>query len=780
MKIRLSFLAVLLPLALHAQPSPKPADPTAIAPSTEPCQIANSGPHERVWQRPVVDAQGVTSAQAYTELATGLNFWNPATRNWEPSRELFQITKDGFAVATNGQHKTIIAPDVAAPDGAIDYLGPDGQRLLSNPRALVYRDVASGKSVIIAQVTNCVGEMSSPNVVIFPTAFDSVKAAISYTYTKAGFEQDVILYRRLPSPSDLDAEFSPDSTVLEIWTEFLVAPNPAVSFGASASDQTLDFGQTRMGRGVAYFQNATELQSVPLEKTWQDIDSRHFLVESVSYSKIKPLLDKLQASAAPAKKSETARLAFPNRQKLVTAALSKRSSSRLIASIRRTTELHEPGLVLDYQTLNTSQTNLTLQSTTTYFVSAPVNVTAAGGSPALTIEGLSVVKFTNDPAARLSVSGPILCKTGPYRMAILTSMSDDSVGNPISGSTGSPTNFNGATYISSSIFGSNSYTNSYRYLRFAFAGRALDLIDDSHSDIWHCQFVSCGVAISWCDDCSGAFYGIHNALFAQCGTLNGYGGGGFKGEHITVDGGNLGACSCGNFTNSILIGITNLLYGTLEHCVTNSSSAGFFTSAGAGNYYLANGSTNRNAGTTNINSTLLSDIKQRTTYPPIVYSNVTWSASTTLSPQSQRDTDTPDLGYHYAPIDFITHMVQITNCSWTLAPGTAVACYNWTGIWIQEGGSITCIGTPLDPNWLVGYQCVQEQPLALGGSTASWSVNAYHTGSPAPTGAFRFTRIVTSPGGGNQFYNSSWSFGTLLLQDSEVWGGVNKFDGAPK
>src|SRR5207247_5862 len=119
---------------------------------------------------------------------------------------------------------------------------------------------------------------------------------------------------------------------------------------------------------------------------------------------------------------------------------------------------------------------------------------------------------------------------------------------------------------------------------------------------------------SWCDDCNGAFYGIHNALFAHCGTLSGYAGG-FKGEHITADGGSLsGVCGgCGSFTNSILTGVTNLAGAILDHCVTNSSSTGFFQTAGAGNYYLANGSTNRNAGTTNINSTLLSDIKQKTT-----------------------------------------------------------------------------------------------------------------------------------------------------------------------
>jgi hypothetical protein len=149
-----------------------------------------------------------------------------------------------------------------------------------------------------------------------------------------------------------------------------------------------------------------------------------------------------------------------------------------------------------------------------------------------------------------------------------------------------------------------------------------------------------------------------------------------------------------------------------------------------------------------------------------------------LPPQAQRDIDTPDLGYHYAPIDFITHLVSVTNCSLTLAPGTAVACYNNSGLLLQEGSSITCIGTPLTPNWLVGYQSAQEQPLALGGTTASWSVNPLHAGTPAPIGTFRFTRFVCSPGGGTQFSDNSFSFGTLLLQDSEVWGGVIKFDGA--
>jgi len=591
--------------------------------------------------------------------------------------------------------------------------------------------------------------------------------------------QDVTFYRRLPvSPADFN--FSPDSTVLEIWTEFLVESSaPVITTSGASPDQTLDFGVTRFARGSAYVQDSQELHPVPVEKTWLEIDNKHFLVESISYLKLKPLLDTLQASITSTNKSETAKSTFPDRATLVAKGFSRTPKPLLSASIRASQGPSERGVVADYQTINTSLTNFVAAASSTYFITGPVSVNSVGGAPALTIEGGSCLKFTNSPTAGLILNGPMLCKTGPYRMATLSCWSDDSIGETLSGSSGSPTNFNGATYIASSIYGSSTYTNSYRYLRFAYAGKGLGLIDDSRSDVWHCQFVRCGVAMSWCEDCSGAFYGIHNALFAQCGAMNSYGGN-VNGEHVTVDEGALFTCGgCGgNFTNSIFTGVTNLASSFFDHCVTNSSSAGLYQTAGAGNYYLAPSSTNRGAGTAMINSDLLAAIKRKTSYPPIIFSNIIVLTNMTISPQAQRNTGVPDRGYLYDPIDAITHLVSLTNLSLTLSPGTAVACYNRAGIEIHEGSSITSIGTPLAPNWLVSYQGVQEQPIALGGSTASWSVNTYHVGTPEPTGNFRFTRFVCSPGGGIQFYDGSFGFGTLLLQDSEVWGGASKFDGA--
>src|SRR5439155_8151314 len=132
------------------------------------------------------------------------------------------------------------------------------------------------------------------------------------------------------------------------------------------------------------------------------------------------------------------------------------------------------------------------------------------------------------------------------------------------------------------------------------------------------------------------------------------------------------------------------------------------------------------------------------------------------------------------PIDYLTSGLAVTNCALTVASGTAIGCYNETGIWLQEGSTFTSIGTPLSPNWFVRYQSAQEQPTPLGVSPPDlgFSVNPYHTGSPVPTGLFRFSRFTCPANGGIHFYDRNWSYGNLLLQDSEVWGGANIFGGA--
>src|SRR5439155_18127726 len=146
--------------------------------------VVETGPHHRIWQTVIADSLGNNFTNSYTELATGLNFWNSSASRWEESRARFQITKDGHAIATNGQHKVILEPNINS-GGSVDLLMPDGNRLLSNPMGIAFYDSASGRSLLIAEVTNCVGELVAPNVVLYKNAFDALKGAIRYTYSKA-------------------------------------------------------------------------------------------------------------------------------------------------------------------------------------------------------------------------------------------------------------------------------------------------------------------------------------------------------------------------------------------------------------------------------------------------------------------------------------------------------------------------------------------------------------------------------------------------------------------
>jgi hypothetical protein len=89
MKKRSCLLAALFISAtgvLFAQVS-GPGQITPGPDSTPAYFVSDRGPHTRVWQKVVAatnqPGQVVTTTnQAYVELATGLNYWDPAGRQW--------------------------------------------------------------------------------------------------------------------------------------------------------------------------------------------------------------------------------------------------------------------------------------------------------------------------------------------------------------------------------------------------------------------------------------------------------------------------------------------------------------------------------------------------------------------------------------------------------------------------------------------------------------------------------------------------------------------------
>ena len=305
-------------------------------------------------------------------------------------------------------------------------------------------------------------------------------------------------------------------------------------------------------------------------------------------------------------------------------------------------------------------------------------------------------------------------------MAVFTSQDDNSVGETISGSSGNPTvSVNQYLYADGS-----SHLLNYVRLEYAEVGIYANFDEQYGGGIWNCQFLHCGNPVAVEDDSDGY---MHNVLFSQCDEpvvesadpdYPTY----LRGENITADRIRKfisdDSYYVGFLTNCIFTAVTNTSGAFLNHSVVVGNGNGIYQITGAGNYYLASGSTNRNAGTTNIDPMMLADIQTKTTYPPIVCSNITFSVATNFSPspQVQRDTDTPDLGYHYDPLDYIFSNVTLS-ATLTLTNGVAVGVCGSSSIYgcvinPQTGAKIISVGLPQTMNRIASCQNVQEQPLS--------------------------------------------------------------------
>jgi F5/8 type C domain-containing protein len=694
--------------------------------------VVERGPHHQVWQTVTIETDEVgnpiSSTNVFVELATGLSYLNPTTSQWEESEAKFQVTADGHAVAAKGQHQVIIAQNINS-GGSVDLFLPDGQRLLSNPMGLSFYDTSSGQSILLGEVKDCVGELVSPNVMVFADAFTDIRAALKYSYTKSGFSQDVILLEDAGIGSPSDYGLNPESTLLEMYSEFHSPPVPVKTTettGDNLVDETLDFGQMQIGRGAAYVLNE-EMESVPVVKTWTKVEGRDFLIESVPYASIKPLLER---SGVSGQASRADRKAVDGRKGLV--ALAEMTPKSRVLKVANATPVRfsgKRGFILDYSTINTSQTNYVFKGDATYFISG--NVSCFGTNT--TFEGGTVLKYTN--SVSLTVNTPVTWHGSSYRPVVLTARDDPSVGESIT-----PTNALSGYYATTALFfDANAATNSLtlQNLRVTHAQTAVAINGRTNHVLSHVQLVNCANGIS----ATNSDFSLRNALFHN--VLTNFNGSTSTGrvEHLSADTATWLNKDIGTnlyLTNCLLVAVTN--YGSFSSNSVSTASGGVFQSVGQGFHYLATGSSYRNAGTTAINGTLASQLAKLTTFPPIELTS-DFTLSTTLSPQAQRDTDTPDLGYHYDPLDYVWGSRNLTNSSTlTLTNGVAVAVHGVQGTQMRNSTKFFSEGTPENLNRLVRYQTVQEQPVVWG--TTSSSMYFFQlSASTLPELRLRFTDI---------------------------------------
>jgi hypothetical protein len=348
------------------------------------------------------------------------------------------------------------------------------------------------------------------------------------------------------------------------------------------------------------------------------------------------------------------------------------------------------------------------------------------------IEAGAVIKVDWYWGASLEIMGTLDCQGESYFPSILTSVDDDSMGEQLidpdtldtfSGEDPPPQpHQTGVPYLELACAKTDSISN----LRIAYADWGVTTPTDSRRlDVWDCQFVQCNYGVV--NLVAGyATNSLHNVLFASCDAALGAATNAItiEAEQVTADVNDFCLATAMPsqmaLTNCIIWGSTPAASSLASvHVVLNPDVTNFVT-AGAGVYYLAANSLLHQSGAATISPRLLTELRNKTTYAPVVIAPFTQiSGSITLSPQAARYTNgAPDVGYFYDALDYIVANMILNGATVTTLPGTAIAYQfekppgqGWTyfGFDLQNDSTFNSQGLPNKPIVFADIQQVQEQ-----------------------------------------------------------------------
>ena len=761
-------------------------------------QVVERGANHRVIERElpgaVRDARGGTRKARILELATGMHTRRGDT--WMPSNPRLSLLPDGTG-ATGEDLPFGLRLPADLYNEAIVVVTPGGERMVSRPAGLIY---AQGTNQwVVARIKECTGELlPGGGGVIWRDAFEGVAADVVVLCSLLGLQAEVILRGELPLPeaawgfrtAGVDGAETP---LLQLWTEFFEAPEPVEEARAgepaagtndvaastrggrpipppgTPPDTNLRFSaMAAMGRGTAFRIGPAEAgtNSLPVAKRWiRTTDARRFLIEQLPLPPVAGELRQLHGAVGPgaaARPMPASVVAMPVGAGM--APLPARPVSRGGASRMETASVGyaaEPGFLLDY--------NLLIGTVDAFTIPAGVTAHVVGAFSVhqLVLEGGSVIKFSNAPSARIILSGPLACQTSDFAPCVLTSASDQSVGEAVPGATGSP-----VMLAQAFIEDWSDADNTFQHLRFRYSNCGVSIPNQfRENQVWHCQFVGCGTGMAGSGQGRLAFY---NCLFVDCGKAA-WGSGSLVAQNVTAD-------RCGAFadnpgstftsaaiTNGILTGVTNLLPGIVLAATTTAATGnGIYQAVGGGEHYLS--ASGRGGGVANLHPALLRDLCRLTTQPPVVFSNRTLSVDTDLTPQAARGLGTPDQGYHYPPLDFALQNVELApGRTLRVLPGTVLGTFGGAGFRQAGDSRIIIEGRPDAWNHIVRCNLVQENPLSpWTGTGASFSGDC--TGASGSAGAsFRFTDWSAS--GGDHHVLSALRPRSLAVRDCTFTGG---------
>lgn len=723
-----------------------------IASSSFAQTVIERGPHHNIVETietEEVDGETVTHTNQFTQLGTGLNYWDETQNAWTPSSNEIELLQSG-ATYRKGQFKLLFAANINDPNGNLEWFPTPDTRIVVQTIGIAMTEVATGDSVFLAEIKDTQGFLTAPNEITYPACFDNLDADVRIVVNPfgSGFQNDVILHQRIPDPATFGFQ---GEVRIEAWHQIISGPNPDLEPGSiqrSAqvidSDTQLRFGWMSIGPGTAFLigTNRTELigaagKPVRVAKEYfvDGATQMRFLVEAVPLAEVAPQLQQLPApqgafkfNASQKEKMYASRDKGTKRRKPIALAqaVQPRNKNREIAAITRKQIPQNRGLLLDFTSLG-NQSNYTLRGDTTYVVATNTTVTLSGTT---VIEPGCVIKFDGYNSANntpiINITGPLDCQTKPYAPCVLTSREDRTVGETNSALT---TNVLGIAYGAYHLCfpASNNNPIQLHDIRSRFAQNAFGFLGTNTVEAWNIQvygaynnvFEGAGNIITLRNVL------VHNAKDVAVATANNTS---FKGEHFTVHqaGKTFNAASytgCTfNLTNSLLVVVTNSSSSGLTTVSSYSlaSDSGIFQTVGSGAHYLVDNSPYRNTGSTVISTNLSQGIfRYATTFPPILLAN-SFSVDTTLAPQAARDWDEPDAGYHYPALDWAIGNISVSSgVTLTLTNGVAVAGYDVNSLTLNGTSKFYCEGRPLNLNRFVRYNVVQEQPLDWGATAAT-------------------------------------------------------------
>ncbi|HTI70826.1 MAG TPA: hypothetical protein VMF06_12730 [Candidatus Limnocylindria bacterium] len=795
MKRILAALGSLLAAAVgHAQNSGSVGVPAEITtpPTTEIALRQPIGPHSTTVQVTTLatDALGkvVTNiVSSYTEMAAGLNYWESTNRVWAASVPEWELVQ-GAALAWKCQTKVSLGATLDS-DAPVQIRLPSGELMFSRVQGVALYNAENGQSALASTLRDGVqGVQIAPDQIIYPDCLEgAISGDLRYTIRIDGLEQDLIIRQADLSANTLATlgfeSADPSVLTVETWSEFSGAPqpriNPVLHQGAiggrpvTLADQELEFGGSmKMAAGRSFLVGQESQTLGFVAKQWLTTpDARQFLVESIPLSLVEEKLPATPPSKPGAMK--TSSQGTRNRMEALNALPRHRKENReaSILPLKSAAKgllawLGQPGLILDYATLNTGGfTNYLFAGDSTTFLPAGASITLYGTNS--TWEAGSVVKYGSN--ATMTVKSPVTWQGSAYRPVVLCGVDDRSVGENVGSGTSPGTNLYAATalILDASTNGTANTSFNIAHVRIANAQTAVQIIQGTNPHtIKHAQFINCGMGIS----ATSTTLSLLNGLLVNVRTN--FGGSSVVGdlEHVTVDGGatfqNGTVFSSLGVTNSIIAGVTTVNLGSNTNQVaTLASASGLFPSLSLGaSHYLVDPSPYRNMGTTGINPMLASEISEMTTFAPVeLGAAYSVGQNLTLVPQVQRDLDVPDLGYHEYALDYVAKGITVTGTSTlSLLNGVAIGFYGTTGFTFTNTSKLVCQGLPEGLNRLTSVNTVFEQPQA-------WVTNS--SGMvliSGPGQSFRFTDFAFLGNTGRLC--GDVPSGTLTIQDSQLRG----------